>query len=61
MEIELPDAVEEIITRLNDHGYEASAVGGCVRDSLLGTEAGRLGYYHFGPSGAGKEDFSTHH
>lgn len=36
MEIQLPEAVEEIITRLNDHGYEASAVGGCVRDSLLG-------------------------
>ena len=36
MEIQLPEAVEEIITRLNDRGYEASAVGGCVRDSLLG-------------------------
>lgn len=36
MQIELPDAVEEIISRLNAHGYEASAVGGCVRDSLLG-------------------------
>ena len=36
MEIQLPEAVEEIITQLNDHGYEASAVGGCVRDSLLG-------------------------
>lgn len=36
MQIELPDAVEEIISRLNEHGYEASAVGGCVRDSLLG-------------------------
>ena len=36
MEIQLPEAVEEIITRLNGHGYEASAVGGCVRDSLLG-------------------------
>ncbi len=38
MEIQLPEAVEEIITRLNAHGYEASAVGGCVRDSLLGRE-----------------------
>lgn len=36
MQIELPYAVEEIISRLNAHGYEASAVGGCVRDSLLG-------------------------
>ena len=36
MQIELPDAVEEIISRLNEHGYEASAVGGCVRDSWDG-------------------------
>ncbi len=38
MTIQLPKAVEEIIARLNEHGYEASAVGGCVRDSLLGRQ-----------------------
>ena len=43
MEIQLPEAVEEIITRLNDHGYEASAVGGCVRDSLLGQGSRKIG------------------
>lgn len=34
--IELPEKVELIIRTLNDAGYEAFAVGGCVRDSLLG-------------------------
>ncbi len=32
----LPDEVRMIIGRLNDRGYDAYAVGGCVRDSLLG-------------------------
>lgn len=31
----LPDAVREAIGRLESGGYEAYAVGGCVRDSLL--------------------------
>ncbi len=31
----IPNDVEMIITELNNHGYEAYAVGGCVRDSLL--------------------------
>lgn len=30
----LPEAVRQIIQRLNDHGYEAYVVGGCVRDML---------------------------
>ncbi|HEY9062365.1 MAG TPA: CCA tRNA nucleotidyltransferase [Pseudobacteroides sp.] len=34
-DILLPDDVLSIITRLNTAGYEAFAVGGCVRDSLL--------------------------
>lgn len=34
----LPAAVRDILDRLNDAGYEAYAVGGCVRDSLLGRE-----------------------
>ncbi len=38
MIIELPDNVRNIITRLNTAGYEAYAVGGCVRDSVLGRE-----------------------
>lgn len=36
MFIHLPDAVAHAITLLNGTGYEAFAVGGCVRDSLLG-------------------------
>ena len=36
MNIRLPQAVEEIINRINAAGYEAYIVGGCVRDELLG-------------------------
>ena len=35
MKIELPEKVEKIIENLQLHGYEAYAVGGCVRDSIL--------------------------
>ena len=38
MKIQLPDKVHHIITTLQDHGYEAYAVGGCVRDSILGRD-----------------------
>ncbi len=36
MRIKLPDKVNTIIHTLQSHGYEAYAVGGCVRDSILG-------------------------
>jgi tRNA nucleotidyltransferase (CCA-adding enzyme) len=36
MKIELPAQVQQLIETLEAHGYEAYAVGGCVRDSLLG-------------------------
>lgn len=39
MKITLPEKVNTIIETLLAHGYEAYAVGGCVRDSLLGREA----------------------
>lgn len=35
---QIPRQVEFIISRLQSHGYEAYAVGGCVRDLLLGRE-----------------------
>lgn len=35
MKIILPNDVEIIINQLHNNGYEAFAVGGCVRDSLL--------------------------
>ncbi len=36
MTILLPEQVQSIIERLQTAGYEAYAVGGCVRDSILG-------------------------
>ena len=36
MEILIPRTIGEILHRLSESGYEAYAVGGCVRDSLLG-------------------------
>ena len=35
-DIKIPKDAENIINRLNEHGYEAYVVGGCVRDSILG-------------------------
>ena len=40
MNIRLPEKVHQIITTLQEHGYEAYAVGGCVRDSILGRVPG---------------------
>ena len=36
MYIKLPVKVKYIISRLEENGYEAYAVGGCVRDSIIG-------------------------
>ena len=36
VKIQLPEKVSQIICTLQEHGYEAYAVGGCVRDSILG-------------------------
>ena len=38
MKIQLPTNVKYIIDKLYDAGFEAYAVGGCVRDSLMGVE-----------------------
>lgn len=38
IEIQIPDKVEYILNILHSNGYEAYAVGGCVRDALLGRE-----------------------
>lgn len=35
IQIKLPEKVKQIIHTLTEHGYEAYAVGGCVRDSIL--------------------------
>jgi tRNA nucleotidyltransferase (CCA-adding enzyme) len=36
MKIELPKKVNQIICRLQQEGFDAFAVGGCVRDTILG-------------------------
>lgn len=38
MKIKLPEHVNQIIHRLQKEGFDAYAVGGCVRDTLLGKE-----------------------
>lgn len=38
MVINLPEKVKYIIGRITEAGYEAYAVGGCIRDSILGRE-----------------------
>lgn len=38
MRIQLPEKVTKIIETLEAAGFEAYAVGGCVRDSILGRE-----------------------
>ncbi len=38
MQIQLPEKVHKIIDMLEEAGFEAYAVGGCVRDSILGRE-----------------------
>lgn len=40
MRIEMPHDVEWIIGKIRENGYEAFAVGGCVRDTLLGRKPG---------------------
>lgn len=38
MKITMPQGARYIIQKLNNNGYEAYIVGGCVRDSILGKE-----------------------
>ena len=40
MKIELPEKVKTVIGELKAHGYDAYAVGGCIRDSILGRTPG---------------------
>ncbi len=40
MKINLPDNVKMILDRLHEAGFEGYAVGGCVRDSILGRVPG---------------------
>ncbi len=38
MKITLPEDVKKIISKIEDAGFEAYAVGGCIRDVLMGRE-----------------------
>ena len=38
MQIKMPVQAQKIIKRLENAGYEAYIVGGCVRDSILGKD-----------------------
>ena len=38
MEIQIPEKVDFILNLLHENEYEAYAVGGCVRDAMLGRE-----------------------
>lgn len=40
IQIQIPEPVELIIKKLEEHGFEAYAVGGCVRDTILGRTPG---------------------
>ena len=40
MKIELPEKVKTVIGELKAHGYDAYAVGGCIRDSIIGRTPG---------------------
>lgn len=40
MRMDIPEKAAYIITRLTEHGFEAFAVGGCVRDAILGRVPG---------------------
>lgn len=37
--MQIPDYIQTILSVLEDHGFEAFVVGGCVRDGLLGRQA----------------------
>lgn len=59
--VQVPKHAQEILEQLNNHGFEAYVVGGCVRDSLLHRVPGRLGHHHFRKTGAGEGHFRTYH
>ena len=56
--IRLPEKVQWIIRKLGERGFDAYAVGGCVRDSILGREAGGLGYHNVRKAGRDQGDHS---
>ena len=55
MKIVLPEKVTYIIDTLTQHGFEAYAVGGCVRDTMLGR------IHDISKTGTGKRVIPTYH
>ena len=60
MKINIPEQAVKIINVLEQAGFEAYVVGGCVRDSLKKRAKG-LGYYHIREAGAGKSFIFKNH
>lgn len=60
MKITLPDDVKRIIETLEQHGYEGYAVGGCVRDSILGRIPNDWDITTSATPPAGQETVPTH-
>lgn len=58
MKIELPKKVLFIINNLQLAGYDAFAVGGCVRDSILARKPG-LGYHNVGKTRSNQGNISS--
>ena len=56
MKIEMPSEVKFIISELESHEYEAFAVGGCIRDSLLGRTPNDWDITTFGKTRRSKRD-----
>ena len=52
--MELPNWGIKLIRRLEEKGFEAYAVGGCVRDMLLGKKPGGLRFRRFSLAGRNK-------
>lgn len=58
MKIELPKKVLFIINNLQLAGYDAFAVGGCVRDSILARKPAGLGYHNVGKTRSNQGNIS---
>ena len=48
MKMNIPEPARKIIDRLNEHGYEAYVVGGCVRDMIRIGETRNAVWYSAG-------------
>lgn len=61
IQIQIPEKAKYIIETIQNAGFEAYVVGGCVAGFHSGQMPGGLGHYHLGETGAGKAAVSSHH